>query len=70
MNLRPYQEACVSAVESGWDEASRQLVVLPTGGGKTVVFSRLAADSGRTLILAHREELIEQAAAQRPLQQF
>lgn len=64
MNLRPYQQACVSAVESGWDDASRQLVVVPTGGGKTVIFSALAAsmDVRRTLILAHREELIEQAA--------
>lgn len=63
MQLRPYQEACVSSVLAGWAEASKQLVVLPTGGGKTVVFSHLAARTqGRTLILAHREELIQQAA--------
>lgn len=63
MHLRPYQEACVSAVISGWGESARQLVVLPTGGGKTIVFSAIAAKTkGRTLILAHREELIEQAA--------
>lgn len=65
MKLRPYQESVVSATLSGWDEASKQLIVLPTGGGKTIVFSAIAKgvaeDGGRTLILAHREELIDQA---------
>lgn len=64
MNLRPYQQETVEAVEAGWGQHVRQLVVLPTGGGKTVVFSHLAArEPGRTLIIAHREELIEQAVA-------
>lgn len=63
MKLRPYQTQIVSAVESGWGEATRQLIVVPTGGGKTIIFAALAArEQGRTLILAHREELIEQAA--------
>jgi superfamily II DNA or RNA helicase len=63
MDLRHYQDACVSSVLAGWAEASKQLVVLPTGGGKTIVFSTIAARTkGRTLILAHREELITQAA--------
>jgi superfamily II DNA or RNA helicase len=65
VKLRPYQAETVEAVEAGWFEASRQLVVIPTGGGKTIVFSHLAArrQPKPTLILAHREELIEQAAA-------
>lgn len=63
MNLRPYQLSAVEAVEAGWAEARRQLIVLPTGGGKTVVFSHIAQrQPGRTLILAHRGELITQAA--------
>lgn len=63
MQLRPYQRYVVSAVESGWGEASKQLAVVPTGGGKTIIFASLAArNRGRTLILAHREELIGQAA--------
>jgi superfamily II DNA or RNA helicase len=63
MVLHPYQQAAAAAVMDGWDKARRQLVVLPTGGGKTILFSHLAArEGGRTLILAHREELIEQAA--------
>lgn len=66
MELRPYQSDCAEAVERGWGEFSSQLLVLPTGGGKTIVFAHLArweADrGGKTLVLAHREELILQAA--------
>lgn len=45
----------------------RQLGVLPTGGGKTICFAHIAnrfhiKRNERTLVLAHREELIEQAA--------
>ena len=62
MNLRPYQIDCVDAVHSALKEVDKTLVVVPTGGGKTVIFSKLAAaNSGKTLILAHREELIDQA---------
>jgi len=62
MNLRPYQQQALDAVLSGFREHSRQLCVLPTGGGKTVLFSHLAEQTdGRTLVLAHREELVDQA---------
>lgn len=64
MKLRKYQEEAIQAIESGWQEFQRQLLVLPTGCGKTVVFSQVAKDrteQGRVLILAHRDELIEQA---------
>lgn len=62
MKLRPYQQNAVESTELGWGTFRKQLGVLPTGGGKTVVFSHLAArQPGRTLILAHREELLEQA---------
>lgn len=64
MKLRGYQEQCVDAVERGFGNFSKQLAVLPTGGGKTIVFSALASrrQPGRTLILAHRRELVDQAA--------
>jgi superfamily II DNA or RNA helicase len=63
MNLRPYQTQVVDAVEAGWENARTQLAVLPTGAGKTIIFAHIASrQPGRTLILAHREELIEQAA--------
>ncbi|MFF5009638.1 DEAD/DEAH box helicase [Streptomyces phaeochromogenes] len=66
--LRDYQRAAIDALHNGWQTGGRRLaVLLPTGAGKTVVFSHLAAeqhDRGiRTLVVAHREELIKQAAA-------
>lgn len=69
MNLRPYQQQVLKAVSKGWgepgDEPTRQLVVAPTGSGKTIMFAELArlkqGVGQRSLILAHREELIEQA---------
>ena len=67
MELRPYQQEAVEAIERKWEEGwKRLLLVLPTGCGKTIVFSRIAADmvrkKERVLILAHRGELLEQAA--------
>lgn len=67
MELRPYQEAARTAVEQEWASGKRKtLLVLPTGTGKTVVFSKIAEDQvrqgGRVLIMAHRGELLDQAA--------
>ena len=66
MTLRPYQEAAVEAVMNEWASGKdRTLLVLPTGTGKTIVFSAVTFDRahiGRVLILAHRRELLEQAA--------
>ena len=62
MQLRPYQQEAIQAINTHWEEWQRELLVLPTGCGKTVVFNSIAHDRpGRTLILAHRDELIEQA---------
>jgi superfamily II DNA or RNA helicase len=64
MNLRPYQMQAVDECTSALQAHRSALLVLPTGTGKTVVFSHLAQrQAGRTLILAHRQELVEQAAA-------
>jgi superfamily II DNA or RNA helicase len=67
---RPYQRDAIAALREGWsDETNRLAVVLPTGAGKTVVFSNLVHEmldslgGRRALVIAHREELIEQAAA-------
>jgi superfamily II DNA or RNA helicase len=67
---RPYQLDAIEALRKGWAAgANRLAVVLPTGAGKTVVFSHLAHQmldtlgGRRVLVIAHREELIEQAAA-------
>ena len=67
MRLRPYQDEAVAAVEREWESGRRRtLLVLPTGTGKTVVFARIvervADRGGRSLVLAHRGELLDQAA--------
>lgn len=66
MELRPYQEEAVVSVLEQWEEIDKTLLVLPTGTGKTVVFCKVAKKcvelGGRGLILAHRGELLEQAA--------
>ncbi|MDW3849677.1 DEAD/DEAH box helicase [Micromonospora sp. BRA006-A] len=65
LTLRPYQREAVEAVRDHWARGiRRQLIVLPTGAGKTVVFSHLIrrrAQAGRALVIAHRDELIRQA---------
>ncbi len=65
--LRPYQQEARAAVESQWEEGIRRtLLVLPTGCGKTIVFAKITEDcvkaGQRVLILAHRGELLDQAA--------
>ena len=42
MELRPYQEKAIEAIHHEWDERHKNtLLVLPTGTGKTVVFSKV-----------------------------
>lgn len=62
---RPHQTNCIDAVLRGFNEFNRQLVVMPTGSGKTITFAGVAErlQPRKTLILAHREELIDQAIA-------
>lgn len=61
MNLRPYQRAGLDATIAALDR--RPILALPTGGGKTFTAAQLILETGRrTLWLAHRRELILQAA--------
>ena len=67
VELRPYQQAAREAVEEQWQRGiGRTLLVLPTGCGKTIVFVKIVEDmvrnGERVLILAHRGELLDQAA--------
>jgi len=67
MELRPYQEEAKQAVFAQWEgSVNRTLLVLPTGCGKTIVFAKIAEEcvcqGKRVLILAHRGELLDQAA--------
>ena len=67
MELRPYQQAACDSVEREWGSGNlRTLLVQATGTGKTICMAelakRIASNGGRTLILAHRGELLDQAA--------
>ena len=67
MELRPYQQEAKDAIFEQWDSGvSKTLLVLPTGCGKTVVFAKVTEEcvrnGDRVLILAHRGELLDQAA--------
>ena len=67
MELRPYQSEAKEAIFQEWDKGVlRTLLVLPTGCGKTIVFAKVTEDcvrrGDRVLILAHRGELLDQAA--------
>ena len=64
LTLRPYQREAIAAVESAMARGvQRSLLVLPTGCGKTLVFASLIAKrGGSALVLAHRDELLRQAA--------
>lgn len=62
ITLRPYQHKADEAIAEGWNRYKRQLVVMPTGAGKTVLFAKAASrEKGRTLVLVHRGELAHQA---------
>ena len=70
VRLRTYQEECIQSVLSYLSKGYRRLgISLATGSGKTVIFTQLIdrikpSQNGatQTLILAHRRELVEQAA--------
>jgi superfamily II DNA or RNA helicase len=64
--LRDYQQALISEIYHQWQSGQRNVLAqLPTGGGKTIVFGEIAREfhqHEQVLILAHRDELIRQAA--------
>lgn len=73
ISLRPYQDTCLSGLRASFRNGNLSpLLVSPTGSGKTVMFSylsaRLTESKKRVVILAHRDELLEQIS--RTLAQF
>lgn len=63
--LRPYQIDALNAIKERLGDNRSTLLVMATGCGKTQVFAHLIADRlhlGRAMVIAHREELIDQAA--------
>lgn len=65
--LRGYQIGCVERTREAFRRVRRACVVVPTGGGKTVIAGAVVDGAvnkrGRVLFLAHRKELIDQASA-------
>lgn len=63
MNLRDYQQASHDAIFKEWETNQSTLLVIPTGGGKTVIFAHVikSLQPKRVMVLAHRNELIVQA---------
>jgi len=65
VTLRPYQVEAMESIQQHLDKGVvKQLIVLPTGSGKTVIFSSIPQfikDSLPMLVLAHRRELLIQA---------
>lgn len=63
--LREYQKECLDKILESYREGTRrQLICLPTGSGKTVIFSEFPGFfkmKNRMLVLAHRSELLDQA---------
>src|SRR5699024_11080337 len=67
MKLRKYQQEARESIQDEWKSGVKNtLLVLPTGTGKTIVFSKVIEDrvkqGERVLVLAHRGELLDQAA--------
>ncbi len=69
LRMRDYQLGANNALNKSFDSGLKRVaVVLPTGGGKTVIFAHksaeyIAANPGkRVMILAHTDELVRQAA--------
>lgn len=65
MQLRDYQQDAVNAVRAAFAAGKKApLLVLPTGGGKTIIFCYIAAQAAarnnKVIILVHREELLRQ----------
>jgi superfamily II DNA or RNA helicase len=68
LKLRDYQENAVQDIRNSYIAGKRApLLVLPTGGGKTVVFSYIGATTAarqkRVIVLVHRVELLRQTSA-------
>jgi superfamily II DNA or RNA helicase len=65
MQLRPYQQEILQAIDAGWAKHRKQLVVSPTGSGKTLMFSKLTEQTVkagcRSLTLVDQDELVTQA---------
>jgi superfamily II DNA or RNA helicase len=65
MQLRTYQLHAVDQIRAAFKDTKRVVLCLPTGAGKTVVFSeivrRVLEKGNKVAIITHRRELLSQA---------
>ena len=69
-SLHPYQQKAKSDIFNAWDEVNHVMLQMPTGTGKTYLFSSIIQDinvwslrthtPNKMLVIAHRKELIDQ----------
>lgn len=64
--LRPYQEDLINKIKESFREGNKRIILCaPTGGGKTVMFSKMIAESlkknNSVIVFTHRTELLKQA---------
>lgn len=62
IKYRKYQLECLNSLEEYYKTKNKGIICVPTGGGKTIIFSKFS-DNKKTLIISHTEELVFQAKA-------
>src|SRR6266702_5104988 len=69
IQLREYQEACITGILASYEhnKSGSELVVLPCSAGKTIIFSQVIYALAQkydtsAMVVAHRDELLDQAA--------
>ncbi len=63
IKLRDYQQELVTLIYAAWLRVRALLVVLATGGGKTIIFSKIMHDHvGASAAVVHRKEIVSQIA--------
>lgn len=63
MELRDYQVECLNKINE-LQEGTRNIIEIATGGGKTVIFSKLIAETkGRCIVVIDQEELLQQSVS-------
>lgn len=60
IKFRDYQLECLEKLENFYLTNNKGIICIPTGGGKTIVFSKFS-ENRKTLIISHTEELVTQA---------
>lgn len=60
IKFRDYQVECLNKLEEHYENKDKGIICVPTGGGKTIIFSKFSEEK-KALIVSHTEELVNQA---------